>query len=586
MSDIRAGKAFVEIGIKESLEKGLRNASQKLKAFGASMAGVGARMFALGTAAAAPFAGAIMAASDLEETMNKFNVVFGNNANAVKQWGDSYASAVGRSKKQVADFMANSADLFKPLGFDVSSATEMSKQVTQLAVDLASFNNKADADVLRDLHSALTGGGETVKKYGVVLDVAATKQELLNKGIDYNTATNAQKAQARLNIILKGTTDAQGDAIRSAGSFANQMKALKASIADTAAEIGTALLPIVTPLVTKVAEVVRWFAAFAAQNKALFVTVAKIAAGIAIAGAAFVAIGSAIAGVGVVVGSLATIVGVLGSVFAAIFSPIGVMVAAVASGIWVFRERIVSLFAPLKELWAFAQETFQGIAAAIQAGDIELAWKIVMLSLESVWVAAIERLKSKWFDVKEAIVSMWIDGVAKIKQIWIKAYTTIAKGLAWIYAKITGQDAEQMMAIVAENAGYEVAGVENNRQEKQRQLADEMEQQRAAELAALEERRKSILLERQNAIQTAKDKLEAAKKAAEVEAEPPPDASFDVPTPKVGVGQSSSLASVEYGTKAFEQFTKNRENIEAQMLEVQKEIAKNTANAPMIAEAT
>ena len=95
----------------------------------------------------------------------------------------------------------------------------MSKQITALATDLASFNNLADDDVLRDLHAALTGSGEVMKKYGVIVSEAAVKQELLNQGLDPKNATEQQKVMARLAIIMRGTTAAQGDAARSAGSF-------------------------------------------------------------------------------------------------------------------------------------------------------------------------------------------------------------------------------------------------------------------------------------------------------------------------------------------------------------------------------
>ena len=45
----------------------------------------------------------------------------------------------------------------------------------------------------------------------------------------------ARKVMARMAIIMRGTTAAQGDAVRTGGSFANQMKRLKGSLADVAA---------------------------------------------------------------------------------------------------------------------------------------------------------------------------------------------------------------------------------------------------------------------------------------------------------------------------------------------------------------
>lgn len=299
-SAIRAGRAFVELFTKDDeLRKGLSRAQKMIGDFGKRVDAAGAKLLAVGAAAAAPFALAIKAASDVEETMNKFNVVFGRSSDVVKAWGDAFAAEVGRSKQQVADFLAGTQDLFIPLGFDAAQATDLSKTITKLAVDLASFNNVADATVLRDLHAALTGSGETMKKYGVIVSEAAVKQELLNTSIDPAKATEQQKVFARLSIILRGTTAAQGDALRSADGFANQMKRLQAEVANTAAEIGQALLPVVTPLLKEISGVAQGTAQWAMQNKETVVRAAKLAAGTIALGAALKVVGAALAAIAV-----------------------------------------------------------------------------------------------------------------------------------------------------------------------------------------------------------------------------------------------------------------------------------------------
>jgi len=138
---------------------------------------------------------AIKKASDYQEVMSKFETVFGDRTSEVKAWGDEFANQVGRSKTQTAQFLAGAQDLFIPLGFEPGAAEQMSKTVTGLAVDLASFNNMADEDVMRDLQAAMTGSGETMKKYGVIVSEAAVKQELLNQGLDPKVASDQQKVQ-------------------------------------------------------------------------------------------------------------------------------------------------------------------------------------------------------------------------------------------------------------------------------------------------------------------------------------------------------------------------------------------------------
>lgn len=250
MADVRSGGAFWEVYVKdEKFRKGVSNVEKQMRSISRTTLSVGKSLTALGVTGAAAFAPAIKSASDLEEVVNKFNVVFKDNAKAVRAWGKSFGEEVGRSERQILEFLGNSQDLLVPLGFDRDAAEETSKQLTKLALDLGSFHNMADGDAMRDLHAALTGSGEVMKKYGTVVSAATTNQELLNMQLDPKTATEAQKAMARLNIIMGGTVDAQGDAMRSAGSFANQTKALKAELENTSATIGKAVLPALTDIV-------------------------------------------------------------------------------------------------------------------------------------------------------------------------------------------------------------------------------------------------------------------------------------------------------------------------------------------------
>jgi hypothetical protein len=92
----------------------------------------------------------------------------------------------------------------------------------------------------------MIGNHETVRKFGVLITEATLKQELLNMGLGdgADEATNQQKALARLNIIMNSTTDAQGDAIRTSESFANQMKGLSATLRDLRVEFGNEIIPV------------------------------------------------------------------------------------------------------------------------------------------------------------------------------------------------------------------------------------------------------------------------------------------------------------------------------------------------------
>ena len=162
-------------------------------------------------------------------------------------------------KRQELEGMAASIqDTFVPMGFARGEASQLSIQMTKLATDMASFNNANDVEVMNALQSAIVGNHETMRRFGVVITQTTLNQELLNMGIQggVKSATEQEKVQARLNIIMKGTTDAQGDAIRTSDSLANRTKGLKAQFEAFAIRIGSELVPAFENLVTGASEAV------------------------------------------------------------------------------------------------------------------------------------------------------------------------------------------------------------------------------------------------------------------------------------------------------------------------------------------
>lgn len=170
--------------------------------------------------------------SHVEEMQAKSSVVFGRFAGDVRRELGEFAKEVGRSRFELEEMAASVQDTFVPLGFARGEAAKLSVQMAKLATDVASFNNASDTETMASFQSALIGNHETVRRFGIVITENTLQQELYRMGIQKTTqqASNQEKVHARLNIILAGTTDAQGDALRTANSFANRMKSLGATV--------------------------------------------------------------------------------------------------------------------------------------------------------------------------------------------------------------------------------------------------------------------------------------------------------------------------------------------------------------------
>lgn len=232
------------------------------KAVGVGLvAGIGAATAGI-AALGAGLVGAVRAGSDVEEMMGKFSIVFANTGGRVADQLDEFGRTVGRNKYELREMAATFGDTLKPMGFTEDAAAGLAVDLSKLAVDLGSFNNMDTDEALRRLQGTLIGSHENALAFGVVINENTLKAEMAANGWDKLTGAELEQAkvQARINLLMKGTTDAQGDAARTSGGWANQMRRLQSVLQETQAEIGTKLLPVLTPLLTKLGDLATQYA--------------------------------------------------------------------------------------------------------------------------------------------------------------------------------------------------------------------------------------------------------------------------------------------------------------------------------------
>ena len=236
----------------------LRSKLSKGLAGGLKVATIALKSFAVAATAAAAAGGVIAAvairmgksfvdaASMAEETRTKFGAVFKELTGDAEEVAGSMADALGRNQTEIMGFMARLQDTFVPMGIARDSAMDMSTSITSLAYDLASFNPEmgSAAEVMDSLTSAMIGSHETVKKFGVIINEATLKEELLSIGAKKvnGVFTEQDKTMARLNLIIKGTSDAHGDLIKTQDSWFNSTEALRSKITGLREEMGERLI--------------------------------------------------------------------------------------------------------------------------------------------------------------------------------------------------------------------------------------------------------------------------------------------------------------------------------------------------------
>lgn len=193
-------------------------------------------------------ADSVGAASDLQETLSKSEVLFGENAASVQAWADSAALAFGQSTQTALDAAATFATFGRAAGLTGQELETFSTGFVELSSDLASFNNTSPEQAIEAIGAALRGESEPLRAYGVLLDDASMRQKALELGLISTTKealTPQQKVLAAQALIYEQTSAAQGDFARTSEGLANQQRIATAQMENMKATLGQALLPVV-----------------------------------------------------------------------------------------------------------------------------------------------------------------------------------------------------------------------------------------------------------------------------------------------------------------------------------------------------
>ncbi len=331
---------------------------EKFKTVGDGIADVGKTMT---TSVSAPIVGfftlASKGASDLEENLNKVDVAFGKDSQTVKDWADNATTQFGLSKNSALEMTSLFGDMGTAMGLTTGDAADMSTNLAGLAGDLSSFKNIDVETAMNALKGVFTGETESLKGLGIIMNQTNLKQFAEDTGLVYDELSQAELVTLRYNYVLENTKNAQGDYARTSDGTANSIRTLQATFSNLTAELGSALLPIITPIIQKITEIAKSFSGLDEETKNTIITVGLVIAAI---GPLLTVIGTVIS----TIGTIMTMAPALSAAIAALSGPIGVVVVAIAgaiaAGIALWKNwDTVKLAAA--QLFASIQTAFQNI---------------------------------------------------------------------------------------------------------------------------------------------------------------------------------------------------------------------------------
>ena len=392
---------------------------------------------------------------------------------------------------------------------------------------------------IRDLSTILAELGESTRELGSAKRLSIF-EDLFGRASA--AALKLASPDAQIEDLQQKLLDAQGTARRTAETMDDTLgggfRRLMSAVEGVAIAVGESLDKTFRSWADTLSNISAWITKVIEKNRDLVVTIAKVVAIAGAAGAALVVVGTVLAGLGTVLGGLAslasivgTAIGLIGTALGALLSPIGLITAALVGLGAVFltstqtgAEALSFLKEQFESLRTFAVRSFEGIAAALQAGELALAAEILWLSLKQLWQEGIAFLEEKWLafrfsfqrifneavtgvailinDVFTDIQIAWAESAAFMSKTWasftsafLSGLATIrsnfVKGMAVIRNKLGELSDEEAKAIVTTQDNQLKKRLEQLGGEAQAQ-AQQADQQRDTRRSELETQRQQI----------------------------------------------------------------------------------------------
>lgn len=416
-ADIGGFSKGIDQAVKE-IDKLQKTVEERLSDIGKSMVNVGKRASILSAAVVAAGAKAYSMAADFEDALGATDQVFKDASDSVKDWANGLKPMYGIAKKEALEYSNLMGSMLVNIGkLTEEQAAKQSASLIELAGDLTAMYGGNVQDAVRALTGALKGNNTMLDNYGMAVNEALIKTKALEMGLisQGREMTLQAKQAATLALIYEQTGAAQGQAAREADGASGSMRALKTEITNLSTEIGEVLLPIITPIIAKMRDVVSVIRTMSPEMQSLVVGIAGVTA----------AIGPLLVGLG----KLLQLLPKIRAAAIALTGPLGAIGVTMAVAAVNFHKNVDMM----KTDWDFFSnhlETTSSAMGDVLNGNFNSWWGKV----QSTFSNNIELLKAKFQQIKE-----YYTGVDKLSESAIKAANAGMKigGLAQSIEKLS-----------------------------------------------------------------------------------------------------------------------------------------------------
>ncbi len=195
-----------------------------LKRIGETAAGyLSANVVSRGIGALSGFLrGSTEAASNLGESLNAVQKIFGSSAAGIVAWGKANANSFGLSQRSFQELATPLGAFLKNTGMGMGDVSKSTIDLSKRAADMASVFNTSVSDAMEAIQSGLKGEQDPLEKFGVSLSAAAVQAEAMRLGLVKTTVDQNKLAQAQMRAQLAQRTYTK--ALKDHGPASDQVK--------------------------------------------------------------------------------------------------------------------------------------------------------------------------------------------------------------------------------------------------------------------------------------------------------------------------------------------------------------------------
>ncbi|HZK19673.1 MAG TPA: hypothetical protein VFC68_03000 [Treponemataceae bacterium] len=204
----------------------------------------------------------IMQSNQYQENLNLFAVTMGETADEAFRYAQAVERIMGVDSSEWMRYQGVFQQILDGFGVIGDKADVMSRNLTQMIYDSASFFNTSIETAATKYQSGIAGELEPLRRWGYALDQATLKQTALNHGlnINLNEITQAQKALLRYVTIMEQSSNIVYDMGRTLETPANALRILNQRIIMLKRALGNSLIPIIIEVIPYVQAFAQVFA--------------------------------------------------------------------------------------------------------------------------------------------------------------------------------------------------------------------------------------------------------------------------------------------------------------------------------------